>query len=113
MKSSFIEAISSELGDLWTETGKLPISESKSATIIDAMAFIQRLQTLESETFGELSTKYLKKLIEIRPHDCCIIQVVGDRYDAPTTESLKQDERVRRRGHITPLDSQYAIASQT
>ena len=88
------------------ETDKLPTSESKSAAIIDDMAFTQRHQTLQSLPLGELSMKIIKRLIATRHPDCCILHIVGDRYDAPTTESLNQDERVRRSGHRTLLESQ-------
>lgn len=114
VKSSFIVAISKELGELWTETDTLPVSDAKSAYIIDAMAFIHRFQTLQSETFEELSNGYLSKLIATRPTGCSILHFVADRYDVPSTESLKQDERVRRGGgHAVSTEKEYVIGNKT
>ncbi|GFS04742.1 hypothetical protein ElyMa_006503500 [Elysia marginata] len=58
-----------------------------------------------------MSMNIIKRLIVTYHPDCCILHIVGDRYDAPTTESLKQDERVRTSGHRTLIESQYAVAS--
>ena len=64
--------------------------------IIDAMAFIQRFQTLGAKTFQQLSELYLQKILYLKPMGCSVVHFVGDRYAIPDDASLKCDERFRR-----------------
>jgi len=65
--------------------------------VVDAMTFIQYYQHLGSRTFHELQEKYLKQLLCSRPDNCDCIHFVGDRYDIPKAESLKGEEREKRK----------------
>ncbi|GFS01934.1 hypothetical protein ElyMa_004593800, partial [Elysia marginata] len=49
--------------------------KAKSAAIIDAMAFIQRHQALQSETFGDMSMNIIKRLIATYHPDCCTFHI--------------------------------------
>ena len=71
-------------------------SELKTVYVIDAMAFIQRFQTLGAKTFEQFSQLYLEKILNLIPKRCTIVHFVGDRYDVPDDLSLKCDERLRR-----------------
>jgi len=63
--------------------------------LIDAMAFIQRFQTLGASTFGQLQEWYMNKIMTNKPAGCQEVHFVGDRYDFGLN-SLKGDERHRR-----------------
>ena len=62
--------------------------------VIDAMAFIQRFQTLDAKTFQQLSELYLHKSLYLKPPGCSVVHVGGDRYDIPDDVSLKCDEQL-------------------
>ena len=65
--------------------------------VIDAMAFIQRFQTLDAKTFQQLSELYFqKKKMHLKPTWCSVVHLVEDRYDISDDVSLKCDERLRR-----------------
>ncbi|KAG1650356.1 hypothetical protein GQR58_028097 [Nymphon striatum] len=73
------------------------------------MAFIQRLNTLGSSTFGQLQERYREKLLNMKPRHCTEVHFVGDQYDFGL-KSLKGDERQRRKSNINlpeyvPADS--------
>ena len=70
-------------------------------SVIDAMAFIQRQQTLGCKTFGELQSSYRKKVVDQRPKGCRVIHFVGDRYDFDSTQSLKEETRLKRTSGLT------------
>lgn len=94
-KADVVNTIKKTLQSQWQELEKPPVVH-KTAYIIDAMAFIQRQQTLNSRTFGELQARYKWKLIQQKPEGCQTIHFVGDRYDFSPTVSLKEEVRVKR-----------------
>lgn len=95
-KADYLSAIYNYIGNGFKNVDRLADSDLKTVYAIDAMAFIQRFQTLGAKTFRELSASYLHKLIELKPVGCDIVHFVGDRYDIPDDVSLKCDERLRR-----------------
>ena len=80
----------------------LPSSELPTVYVIDAMAFIQRFQTLGAKTFGNLVEYYVAKMIEMKPKVVKEIHFVGDRYDFSSDKSIKTDERILRGSISTP-----------
>ena len=92
-KSQFFKVIQNEAGSVSFD--ELPSSPLETLYIIDAMAFIQRFQTLGMRTFGQLQSKYLEKILEMKPTGCSVVHFVGDRYDMGIA-SLKANERHRR-----------------
>ena len=74
----------------------LASSQLQTVYVIDAMAFIQRFQTLGAKTFQQLSELYLQNNLHLKPTGCSVVHFVGDRYDIPDDVSLKCDERLRR-----------------
>lgn len=77
--------------------GQFQVYLAKSACIIcvSVMAFIHRLQIVQSETFEELSNANLHKLIAtaLMNATCFILLQSRFRYDVPSSESMKQGER--------------------
>ena len=71
-------------------------SQLQTVYVIDAMAFIQRFQTLGAKTFQQVSELYLQNNLHLKPTGCSVVHFVGDRYDIPDDVSLKCDERLRR-----------------
>ena len=96
-KADFLAAIKTSLGTSWTQADRLPPSDEPVVMVVDAMAFIQYYQHLGSRTFHELQEKYPKQLLCSRPDNCDCIHFVGDRYDIPKAESLKGEEREKRK----------------
>jgi len=96
-KAEYLAAIKTSLGNSWREEDSLPSSDRPTVMVVDAMAFIQRHQHLGCITFRELQEKYLKQLIRSMPDNCDCIHFVGDRYDVPPAESLKGEEREKRK----------------
>jgi len=96
-KADMILSLKKLLDDQWEEVEKIPDKDQNSCVyIIDAMAFIQRQQTLNCKTFGELQAKYRQRIIQQQPKGCHTIHFVGDRYDISPTISLKQGIREKR-----------------
>ena len=93
-KADFFDKIQSEVSE-WETVKELPPTASPTIYVIDAMAFIQRYQTLGVSTFGELQESYRRKLMARKPAGCNKVHFVGDRYDFGVM-SLKGDERQRR-----------------
>ncbi|CAH1796874.1 unnamed protein product [Owenia fusiformis] len=89
-------------------THALPESPDKTSYLVDAMSFVQRYRNLGAGTFGDLQDAYLDKILELAPRGCDIIHFVADRYDVPKNESIKQDERMRRKG--TGIAPEYCPA---
>ena len=105
-KADFFDKIQSEVSE-WETVKELPPKASPTIYVIDAMAFIQRYQTLGVSTFGELQESYRRKLMAIKPAGCNKVHFVGDQYDFGVM-SLKGDERQRRGSRKT--SSEYVPA---
>lgn len=95
-KADFVLAIKKHLKDEFIEVDELPPSNLKTCLVVDAMAFVQRYQNLGCQKFGEVTNKYLRKVISLKPVGCDGIHFIGDRYDVSPTESLKGEEREKR-----------------
>ena len=96
-KADYGIMLKATLGSEWKENAELPVDDkSRTGYFIDLMAFVQRYQDLGSSTFQDLSRKYLRKILEMKPVHCDIVHVVGDRYDVSQETSLKAEERMRR-----------------
>ena len=63
--------------------------------VIDAMAFIQRFQTLGAKTFQQLSELYLQKILYLKPTGCSVVHFVEDRYDIHDDARLKCDDAAK------------------
>lgn len=100
-KADFLVTLQDTVGNSWMPLKKLP-SEIPSGSIylVDAMAFIQRFQTLGATTFGQLQESLKNKLLRMKPDGCHEVHFIGDRYDFGI-HSLKEDERHRRTADIT------------
>ena len=91
----YVNALKSFLGPSWRDEKCLPQSSNGRAFVsIDIMAYVHRMRSLGSSTYFDFATQYLKHLVNL-PYD--LINVVADRYDFAGTESLKIDERSRRK----------------
>ena len=99
-KSQFFKTLQKKAGGV--SFGELPNSPLDTLYIIDGMAFIQRFQTIGMQTFGELQSKYLDKILEMTPRGCSVVHFIADRYDMGTS-SLKANERYRRDKEGTSL----------
>ena len=93
-KVDFFNTIQSEASG-WEALTELPPTVSPTIYVIDALAFIQRYQTLTAVTFGELQELYIRKIMTRKPAKCNEVHFIGDRYDFGVM-SLKGDERQRR-----------------
>ena len=96
-KSEYLQQLSKEVADTWNHHDSLPTSDLLTVYLIDAMAFLQRFQSLGASTFNDLQTRYLRKILQMKPTSCGSVHLVGDRYDVPLCKSLKGDERLRRK----------------
>ncbi|KAG1699858.1 hypothetical protein GQR58_005446 [Nymphon striatum] len=108
-KSTNLSTLQAEVADSWEPLKELPPSAADAVYVVDAMAFIQRLNTLGSSTFGQLQERYREKLLNMKPRHCTEVHFVGDQYDFGL-KSLKGDERQRRESNINlpeyvPADS--------
>ena len=100
-KSDFVDSIQKKVADSWLPQTTGPTGPD-TVFVIDGMAFIQRFQNLGSSTFGDLTQRYLNKIMSIKPVGCKEVHFIGDRYDFGL-RSLKGDERLRRgKGSSTP-----------
>lgn len=99
-KSDYANMIERTMGKDWKAFEELPEENLRTGYFIDLMALIQRLQNLGCSTFEELSKKYLDVFLQMRPNQCNIVHVVGDRYDFGPKSSLKAEERLRRQKSI-------------
>ncbi|KAG1669108.1 hypothetical protein GQR58_017622 [Nymphon striatum] len=109
VKEVIREESAAEVADSWEPLKELPPSAADAVYVVDAMAFIQRLNTLGSSTFGQLQERYREKLLNMKPRHCTEEHFVGDQYDFGL-KSLKGDERQRRESNINlpeyvPADS--------
>ena len=75
----------------------LPISNKRTAVVVDAMCFIQQHQFLDGETFREYQFRLHRALMCSLPNNTRSIHFPGDRYDH--VESTKEVERQRRCSH--------------
>ncbi|KAG1682003.1 hypothetical protein GQR58_011412 [Nymphon striatum] len=103
------EESAAEVADSWEPSKELPPSAADAVYVVDAMAFIQRFNTLGSSTFGQLQERYREKLLNMKPRHCTEVHFVGDQYDFEL-KSLKGDERQRLESNINlpeyvPADS--------
>ncbi|KAG1649605.1 hypothetical protein GQR58_028853 [Nymphon striatum] len=108
-KSTYLSTLQAEVADSWEPLKELPPSSADAVYVVDAMAFIQRFNTLGSSTFGQLQERYREKLLNMKPRHCTEVHFVGDQYDFGL-KSLKGDERQRRESNINlpeyvPADS--------
>ncbi|KAG1660796.1 Heat shock protein [Nymphon striatum] len=108
-KSTYLSTLQAEVVDSWEPLKELPPSAADAVYVVDAMAFIQRFNTLGSSTFGQLQERYREKLLNMKPRHCTEVHFVGDQYDFGL-KSLKGDERQRRESNINlpeyvPADS--------
>lgn len=92
VKSDFIHFIESDVACPTTES---PPNTNECVLLIDAMAFIQKYQTMGAKTFLDLQKAYLNQIFKMKPAFCKCIHFVADRYDFQN--SLKADERNRRK----------------
>ena len=51
---------------------------------------------MKAKTFKELAEQYIQKMLQRMPENCANLNIVGDRYDFDSTESIKGDENERR-----------------
>ncbi|KAG1701647.1 hypothetical protein GQR58_004678 [Nymphon striatum] len=108
-KFTYLSTLQAEVADSWEPLKELPPSAADAVYVVDAMAFIQRFNTLGSSTFGQLQERYREKLLNMKPRHCTEVHFVGDQYDF-WLKSLKGDERQRRESNINlpeyvPADS--------
>ncbi|KAG1708468.1 Ribosomal RNA processing protein 36 [Nymphon striatum] len=108
-KSTYLSTLQAELADSWEPLKELPTSAADAVYVVDAMAFIQRFNTLGSSTFGRLQERYREKLLNMKPRHCTEVHFVSDQYDFGL-KSLKGDKRQRRESNINlpeyvPADS--------
>ncbi|KAG1681489.1 Retrovirus-related Pol polyprotein from type-2 retrotransposable element R2DM [Nymphon striatum] len=108
-KSTYLSTLQAEVANSWEPIKELPPSAADAVYVVDAMAFIQRFNTLGSSTFGQLQERYREKLVNMKPRHCTEVHFVGDQYDFGL-KSLKGDERQRRESNINlpeyvPADS--------
>ncbi|KAG1712145.1 Serine/threonine-protein kinase greatwall [Nymphon striatum] len=94
-KSTYLSTLQAEVADSWEALKELPPSAADAVYVVDAMAFIQRFNTLGSSTFGQLQERYREKLLNMKPRHCTEVHFVGGQYDFGL-KSLKGDERQRR-----------------
>ncbi|KAG1674633.1 Ankyrin repeat domain-containing protein 27 [Nymphon striatum] len=98
-KSTYLSTLQVEVAHSWEPLKELPPSAADAVYVVDAMAFIQRFNTLGSSTFGQLQERYREKLLNMKPRHCTEVHFVGDQYDFGL-KSLKGDERQRRESNI-------------
>ncbi|KAG1684642.1 hypothetical protein GQR58_009358 [Nymphon striatum] len=108
-KSTYLSTLQAEVANSWEPIKELPPSAVDAVYVVDAMAFIQRFNTLGSSTFGQLQERYREKLVNMKPRHCTEVHFVGDQYDFGL-KSLKGYERQRRESNINlpeyvPADS--------
>jgi len=94
-KADFLDTLQSKVSDSCEPVKELPPSALKPVYVIDAMAFVQRFQTLGASVFSQLQERYKNKILKMKPMNCSEVHFVGDRYDFGEM-SLKGDERLRR-----------------
>ena len=93
-KADFIGALKDSMGKEWLELEDLPsqelAKEGNTCMTVDMMAFVQRYEAMGSTDFSQLQKKYLEKILCMKPRECTIVHVVGDRYDISLEQSLKR-----------------------
>lgn len=94
-KADFLDTLQNKVTDTWNPLKELPTSAFTSVYVIDAMAFVQRFQTLGANVFSQLQERYKDKILKMKPMNCCEVHFVADRYDFGQM-SLKGEERLRR-----------------
>ena len=95
-KSDFLTALLLKVAGKASQPQELPPSTLATTYLIDTMAFIQRYRKMKARTFKELVEQYIQRMLRSMPENCTNLNIVGDRYDFDSTESLKGDERERR-----------------
>ncbi|KAG1655757.1 hypothetical protein GQR58_024336 [Nymphon striatum] len=71
-KSTYLSTLQAEVADSWEPFKELPPSAADAVYVVDAMAFIQRFNTLGSSTFGQLQERLQ---IQISSSWQCIISL--------------------------------------
>lgn len=102
-KADFLDTLQHKVSDTWEPLKVLPPSDFTPVYIIDAMAFVQRFQTLGASVFSQLQERYKEKIFKMKPANCSQVHFVTDRYDFGQM-SLKGDERLRREGGSSALE---------
>ncbi|KAL5018841.1 hypothetical protein ScPMuIL_004563 [Solemya velum] len=92
-KSDFLAALLGKIDGSVTTVSSLPESSFSTVYLIDAMAFMQKYQTLKGERCEDLPRQYISTILQLKPEQCDCINIVGDRYDFSPAESLKGHER--------------------
>ncbi|KAG1684653.1 hypothetical protein GQR58_009370 [Nymphon striatum] len=111
-KSTYLSTLQAEFADSWEPLKELPPSAADAVYVVDAMAFIQRFNTLGSSTFGQLQERYREKLLNMKPRHCTEVHFVGDQYDFGL-KSLKGDERQRRESNINLPEYVLAVLADS
>ncbi|MGH0146876.1 UNVERIFIED_CONTAM: hypothetical protein FKN15_039680 [Acipenser sinensis] len=96
-KSDYLVALKKHLGESWRQYDQLPDSDEHTLLVVDAIAFLQHYQHLNSITFNDLQSEYRKEILHLKPKLCDCINFFGNRYDVSPAESLKSEERERRK----------------
>jgi hypothetical protein len=102
-KADFLDTLQNKVADTWEPLKELPPSAFTPVYVIDAMAFVQRFQTLGASVFSQLQERYKDKILKMKPVGCSEVHFVGDRYDFGEM-SLKGDERLRRQTGASALE---------
>ncbi|KAL5015266.1 hypothetical protein ScPMuIL_009536 [Solemya velum] len=95
-KSDFLAALLGKIDGSVTTVSSLPESSFSTVYLIDAMAFVQKYQTLKGKRCEDLPRQYISTILQLKPEQCDCINIVGDRYDFSPAESLKGHEREKR-----------------
>ena len=98
-KADFLDTLVNKVSDKWKPLKELPPSVFTPVYVIDAMAFVQRFQTLGASVFSQLQERYKDKILKMKPVNCSEVHFVADRYDLGQM-SLKGDERLKTRKRI-------------
>ncbi|KAG1680651.1 hypothetical protein GQR58_012279 [Nymphon striatum] len=67
-----------EVANSWEPLKELPPSAADAVYVVDAKAFIQRLNALGSSAFGQLQERYREKLLNMKPRHCTGVHFVDD-----------------------------------
>ena len=73
---------------------RLPVSELRTAVIIDAMALIQMVKSAGAATFGQMAGKYFDIITRILSQDNCTrVDLVFDQYRTMSTKAAERQGR--------------------
>ena len=94
---------------------RLPVSELRTAVIIDAMALIQMVKSAEAATFGQMAGKYFDIITQILSQDNCTrVDLVFDQYSTMSIKAAERQERgeslsmeIKIHNQNTPVPNQW------